>query len=305
MDKYFEKINQINHIEILAKQIVEGFLIGLHKSPFHGFSVEFSEHRLYNEGESVKNVDWKVFARTDKMYVKKYEEETNLRCQILLDISSSMYFPENSENKLNFSALCAASLIYLLKSQRDAFGLTTFSDKIYFHADAKLNENNRNNIYAQLEHLLNQKPKSQITNAKESIHAFAEMIHRRSLVVIFSDMFDNIGDANSMQDLIDALQHLKYNKHEVVLFHVIDKRHEIDFEYENRPYEFIDIETNQSIKLHTNMVKEKYKALSEEFVQDLKIACLQNKIDFVEVDINEGFQTVLQTYLLKRSKMVK
>jgi uncharacterized protein (DUF58 family) len=146
MSKILDQSLDIKDIDILANQIVEGFLIGLHKSPFHGFSVEFSEHKLYNNGESVKNIDWKVFARTDKMYTKKYEEETNLRCHIVIDSSSSMFFPKANNNKFRFSALSAAALIQLLKRQRDAFGVTLFSDNIEFHSPAKLSENNKNTI---------------------------------------------------------------------------------------------------------------------------------------------------------------
>ena len=300
-------IRQSGNLELLAKQVVEGFIIGLHKSPFHGFSVEFAEHRIYNPGESTKNIDWKVFARTDRLYSKQFEEETNLRCQIVLDTSSSMYFPEAPNkrnkafvNKIAFSSLAAASLIHLLQKQRDAFGLSAFSEKLEFHSPSKSSTQHKNLIISQIEQYLNNPVNNRKTNAAESLHQIAEAIHRRSLVIIFSDMFEY---SDQQEELFSALQHLKYNKHEVILFHVVDKRQEIDFEFENRPYLFIDIENGEKVKLQPNQIKDYYIERIQKFKQELQLKCLQYKIDFVEADINESFNQVLQPYLLKRSKM--
>ena len=207
------KIQAYSKLELLAKQVVEGFITGLHKSPFHGFSVEFAEHRLYNTGESTRHVDWKLLAKTDKLFVKRYEEETNLRCRIVLDTSSSMLFPEKLEkgkqNKLEFSIYAAAALIELLRRQRDAYGLSTFDEKIRFHSEAKSNAAHQRLIFNELEGLLDAEISQKATSAVESLHHIAEMIHKRSLVVIFSDMFDN---SEREGDLINALQHLKHNK---------------------------------------------------------------------------------------------
>lgn len=304
MSNYFNELNELNHLDLLAKQIVEGFLIGLHKSPFHGFSVEFSEHRLYNQGESIKNIDWKVYARTDKMYSKKYEEETNLRCQLVIDASSSMYFPKDTkENKLRFSVLAAASLIHLLKGQRDAFGLSVFTNQIDFNLQPKLSENNKNLIFAQLQSML-ESDKQAKTNASGCLNELAETIHRRSLIVIFSDMLEDVANEKELDQLFNALQHLKYNKHEVVLFHTMDKQLEMDFEFSNNPYEFIDMENGEVIKVNPNEVKEIYKDRMSKYINEIKLRCSQYKIDFVPVDIRDGFKQVLQTYLLKRTKMI-
>jgi uncharacterized protein (DUF58 family) len=304
MSNYFNILNELSHLDLLAKQIVEGFLIGLHKSPFHGFSVEFSEHRLYNQGESIKNIDWKVYARTDKMYSKKYEEETNLRCQLVIDSSGSMYFPKGSkENKLNFSVLAAAALIHLLKGQRDAFGLSVFTDKIDFNLQPKLSENNKNLIFAQLQSMLDSNNPSK-TKASDCLNELAETIHRRSLIIIFSDMLEEVTDEKELNRLFDSLQHLKYNKHEVVLFHTMDKPLEMDFEFVNQPHEFIDMESGEMIKINPNDVKDIYRERMTAYIQEIRLRCSQYKIDFVPVDIRQGFKQVLQTYLLKRTKMM-
>ena len=301
---YFDDIDvkQIENLDLLANQVVEGFIIGLHKSPFHGFSVEFAEHRIYNPGESTKNIDWKVMARTDKMFVKRYEEETNLRCQIVIDTSSSMYFPDDSKlpNKLQFSALAAASLMNLLKRQRDAYGLSLFEDEVHIHTKCKSSTTHYRLLLTYLDKLIADEGKEKKTSTASALHRIADSIHRRSLVVVFSDMFE---ESDRAEELYSALQHLRHAKHEVVLFHVVDKKHEVDFEYENRPYLFIDKETGEQVKLQANQVKEQYVDKVAKYMADLKMKCLQYKVDYVEADINAGFTPILQTYLVKRSKM--
>ena len=300
------QLKSIDNLELLAQQVVEGFIIGLHKSPFHGFSVEFAEHRIYNQGESTKNIDWKVFARTDKMFVKRYEEETNLRCQIIVDVSSSMYFPETEVgtgiklNKLQFSSLAAASLMNLLKKQRDAFGLSLFDEDLITHTRCKSSTSHYQLLLSYLDKLINNKQENKSTAATNALHQIADSIHKRSLVIIFSDMFDNSDQAEA---LFSALQHLKHNKHEVILFHVVDKSLELDFEFENRPYLFIDMETGEKIKLQSNEVKAEYQKKVKGFKDELMMKCLQYRVDFVEADIREGFYPILQNYLVKRSKM--
>ncbi len=299
-------VRNIGNLELFARQVVEGFIIGLHKSPFHGFSVEFAEHRIYNPGETTKNIDWKVFARTNKMFTKRYEEETNLRCQIVIDVSSSMYFPEpkkaspNHLNKLRFSALSAAALMNLLMRQRDAFGLSTFDSEIKQHTRAKSSTTHYRLLLSHLDKVLATPKHNQTTDATQALHQIAESIHRRSLVIIFSDMFD---DKEGSEKLFEALQHLKYNKHEVILFHVVDKAKEIDFEFEDRPYLFVDMETGEKVRLQSNQVKDYYVEQMTKFKEDLKMKCLQYKIDFVEADINKDFKQVLMPYLVKRGKL--
>ncbi|MEH3114949.1 DUF58 domain-containing protein [Pedobacter terrae] len=299
----YEIETSYGNLELLAQQVVEGFITGLHKSPFHGFSVEFAEHRQYNNGDNVKNIDWKLYAKTDKLYSKRFEEETNLRCQFVIDVSSSMYFPEPKNNKLKFSIQAAASLMYLLKKQRDAFGLSLFTDEILFNSPAKSTTVHQKYLFTQLEELL-QKPKINAhTNLSEALHQVAELIHKRSLVIIFSDLFNTQTNTDKTDQFFDALQHLKFNKHEVVVFNVVDKTKELDFNFENRPYQFIDMETGETIKVHTNQVKENYVTAVSTYRQEIALKCAQYKIDLIDADMNEGFYPILQSYLIKRQKL--
>jgi len=302
------RIPQYANLEFLARTVVEGFIVGLHKSPFHGFSVEFSEHRLYNPGEATRHIDWKLYGRTDRMYVKRYEEETNLRCQIVIDISSSMFFPVREKldvdhpNKVTFSVYAAACIMQLLRRQRDALGLSLFSDKVSLHTQAKSNSVHHKFLLGKMEELLAPITSEVQRNSlvTDSLHFIAENIHKRSLVVLFSDMFDA---GNNNAALFDALQHLRYNKHEVVLFHVVDKAKEFDFNYENRPYRFVDMESGDEIKLQPSEVRRTYTEAIGKFNQELKLKCAQYKIDFIEADINKGFDQVLLPYLVKRERM--
>lgn len=292
---------ELDNLEFLAKQVVEGFITGLHKSPYHGFSVEFAEHRLYNAGDSVKNMDWKVYARTGRLYTKRYDEETNLRCQLVIDASSSMFYPQESkQNKIRFSILSAAAIMYLMKRQRDAFGLSVFSEKVDIHTDARSTQVHRKLLLTYLEKILKEEPKNKTTSAAASLHEIAENIHKRSLVIIFSDMMDN---AEKQDKMFSALQHLKYNNHEVILFHVVDKSSEIDFKFDNRPYEFVDLETGEKLKLQPNQVKEFYVSKMQEYYQQLKLKCAQYKIDLVEADVQQPYKQVLLPYLMKRTKL--
>ncbi|MDB4090798.1 DUF58 domain-containing protein [Crocinitomicaceae bacterium] len=303
-----DKINRENlavfgNIELLAKQVVEGFITGLHKSPFHGFSVEFAEHRLYNKGESTRHIDWKLYGKTDKLFTKKYEEETNLRCQLVIDCSSSMLFPLNEEQtKLSFSVYAVASLVELLKRQRDAVGLSLFTDKLNLHTKAKSSTRHHLYLYNELEQHLKQYKESNIqkTSTAESIHEIAELCHQRSLVIIFSDLLDKPGEED---EFFRSLQHLKHNKHEVVVFHVIDKKKEVNFELENRPYNLVDMETGEKIKLQPSQFKEEYKKSIKKYFRDIELKCADYKIDFIPTDINTGYHDLLLKYLLKRQKL--
>jgi len=299
----YQQEGVLGNLEFLAKQVVEGFITGLHKSPFHGFSVEFAEHRLYNTGDTVKNIDWKLFAKTDKLFSKRYEEETNLRCQFVIDASSSMYFPNDDYNKLTFSIQSTAALIYLLKKQRDAFGLSLFTDQLTLNTQAKSTNTHQKFLFAQLEQLLKQPKMNVTTNLSLALHQVAELIHKRSLVVVFSDLLQTVNDNDRISALFSSLQHLKFNKHEVVIFNVTDKSKEVDFDFANRPYQFIDMETGIELKAHTAKVKGAYLAQMGEYRQQLALKCAQYKIDMVDADINAGFDQILQAYLIKRQKM--
>ena len=301
-----EQFHQFDNLGLIAREVVEGFITGLHRSPFHGFSVEFAEHRLYNQGESTKHIDWKLFARTDKLFVKQYEEETNLRCQLVIDTSSSMLFPYSSgkkhlQNKLAFSVYSAAALIYLLRRQRDAVGLTLFSDEIEFQSSPRISSVNAEIMYSKLSELI--QPENthlrKKTNATQILHQIAENIHKRSLVIIFSDMIDN----RKTDELFSALRHLRYNKHEVILFHVTDHKYEREFGFNNRPHKFIDLETGQTVKFNPWEVKNNYISTVSDYFEDLKVKCGQYQIDLAEADINKDFQQVLLSYLVKRKRL--
>lgn len=298
-------IREFGNIEFLARQLVEGFITGLHKSPFHGFSVEFAEHRLYNTGESTRHIDWKVFAKTERLYTKRYEEETNLRCHLLIDTSSSMFYPERDNGKITFSIMAAASLAYLLQRQKDAVSLTTFSETIETQTPIKSTPTHVHKIFLQLQQLLQLSRPNRKSAVADVIHQVADQVHKRSLVVIFSDMFDGaaLRDAASLDRLFSALQHLRHNQHEVLLFHVTDRKTEEDFAFEERPYEFIDLETGEKVKIQPSQVKDYYQTAIRSFYQDLKLKCGQYKIDFIEADIAKGFDQILSAYLVKRGKM--
>ena len=295
-----ETIRQTANLELLARQMVEGFITGLHKSPYHGFSVEFAEHRLFNAGESTRHIDWKVYARTNRLYTKRYEEETNLRCQLLLDNSSSMYYPREGNGKITFSILCAASLAYLLQRQRDAVGLTVFSDKVEFSSEVKSTPTHLQKLFSQMHQMLQQTPEGQQTRVAEVIHRIAEKIHKRSLVILFSDMFSQ---EEALDDIFSALQHLRHNKHEALVFHVTHQPTELQLAFDDRPYRFIDVESKQEIKLNPAQIRQQYQQNMQKFYHELKMRCMQLKIDFVEADIEQDYQKVLSTYLSKRGKM--
>ena len=301
-----QQFQQFDNLEFISKEVVEGFITGLHRSPFHGFSVEFAEHRLYNTGESTKHLDWKLFARTDRLFVKQYEEETNLRCQLVIDTSSSMLFPYEKGkvskiNKLAFSVYSAAAIIYLLRKQRDAVGLSLFSDEIEFHSEARLSSVHIDLLYNQLGSLLRQE-QAQLqkkTNTVEALHMIAENIHKRSLVILFSDL---IAQENT-DELFEALQHLKYNKHEVLLFHVTDHRQEKEFDFRNQPYRFVDLETGEHLRFSPHDLKKNYEKAMSDYFEEMRVRCGQYHIDLAEADINEDFKHVLYTYLLKRKRL--
>jgi uncharacterized protein (DUF58 family) len=297
----FEDIKQSGSLELLARQLVEGFITGLHKSPYHGFSVEFAEHRLYNEGQSTRHIDWKVFARTDRLYTKQYEEETNLRCLLVIDCSPSMYYPRETLGKLRFSILSTSAIAYLLHRQRDAVGLCLFSDRVDEYTPIKSTASHLDKLFNLLERKIEQ-PERQLktTRVAHVLNEVAEKTHRRSLVIIFSDMFDGNEDP---AELFKALQHLKHNKHEVLLFHVSDHDTELEFKFDERPYEFIDLENGEKLKLNPQEIKEKFQAQAALFHQELKMKCNQLRIDFVSANSRMDYFQVLQAYLIKRAKM--
>jgi uncharacterized protein (DUF58 family) len=307
--KKLEYINLPSNMELFAKQVVEGFVTGLHKSPYHGFSVEFAEHRLYNTGESTKHIDWKLYGRTDKLFVKRYEEETNLRCQLVIDASSSMYYPNlespslEKPNKLLFAIYASAVMMNLLKKQRDAVGLSVYADKLEVHTPNRTTQRHHRILYHELDKLLLVDPvkSAKQTESTVALHQVSELLHKRSLVMIFTDF---IHSTKTLEEQFKAYKHLKYNKHEIVLFYLNEPITEKDLEFDNKPYKFVDLETGEEIKLSPNLYQKKHKEQAENYLKELKLKCLQYKIDFVEIDINKGFDKVLNSYLLKRQKML-
>ncbi|WP_264548832.1 DUF58 domain-containing protein [Flavobacterium sp. N2820] len=304
LESQIQKISSFEHLELLANQIVEGFISGMHKSPFHGFSAEFAEHKIYNPGESTKHIDWKLFAKTDRLYTKRYEEETNLRCHLIIDNSSSMHYPQLKdnqqfyENKIGFSVLASAVLMNLLKKQRDAVGLSVYSDTYEFYASEKGSDRHHRMILSKLEGVLAHNGQTKKTDTVTFLHQIAENIHRRSMVVLFTDMFQN----EDSEKIFKALQHLKHNKHKVVVFHVYDKKTELNFSFDNTPRKFIDVETGEEINLFAENTQEMYQKKVEAFFKTIETTCMQYQIKYVPVSVDEKFEKIMTAYLVEKQK---
>lgn len=303
LQQELNKTGGFKNLELLAKQVVEGFIAGMHKSPFHGFSAEFAEHKIYNQGESTKHIDWKLYAKTDKLFTKRYDEETNLRCHLIIDNSSSMHYPEVKEfslehlNKIGFSVLASACLMHILKKQRDAVGLSIYSDAYDYYAPEKGSERHHQMLLGHLAQTVLSKPVNKKTDTYTYLHQIAEKVHRRSLIFFFTDMFQTATDDAK---LFEALRHLKYNKHEVVLFHVFDGEKEFNFDFDNSPKRFIDVETGDFINLYPETIKDSYVEAVNEYFHTLRLKCSQYGIKYVEADINKDFDRILTTFMIER-----
>jgi uncharacterized protein (DUF58 family) len=293
------------NLPLLVKQVVEGYISGIHKSPFHGYSAEFAEHKIYNPGESTKHIDWKLFAKTDKLYTKKYEEETNLRCHLIVDNSASMYYPPVKRldldhlNKIGFAVLAAGALMQLLKKQRDAVGLSVFSDAYQYYAPEKGSERHYQMLMGALGEVALQAPDRKGTALHTYLHLIAEKLKRRSLVVLFTDMLQTEVDD---ERLFEALRHLKYNKHEVLLFHLTDRKTELDFAFENTPRRFTDVETGQRIDLYPENVRESYQKALQEYLHALRLVCGRYNIKYLQVDVAEPFARVMNAFMVERQR---
>jgi uncharacterized protein (DUF58 family) len=299
-----EKISSFGSLELLANQIVEGFISGMHKSPFHGFSSEFAEHKVYNAGESTKHIDWKLFAKTDRLFTKRFEEETNLRCHIIVDNSSSMHYPKLKdsqlfyESKIGFSVLASAVLMDLLRRQRDAVGLSIYSDIYEFYAPEKGSGRHHRMLLDKLEGVLAEPKAARNTDTITFLHQIAQKMHRRSMIILFTDMFQPGND----EALFNALQHLKHNKHKVVLFHVMDRKTEFSFDFDNAPRKFIDMESGEEVNLFAQNVKGEYEKLVEAYFKKVADTCIQYRIKYVPVSVDEKFEKILTTYLVEKQK---
>ncbi len=297
-----ETISQLDTMELRARLIVEGFITGLHKSPYHGFSVEFAEHRPYNPGDELRHVDWKVFAKTDRYYVKQYEEETNLRHYVVLDTSQSMrYRGEAALSKLEYGAYLAAGLHYLMVRQRDATGLVAFDESVHTLVPPKSTPGALRHLLAQVQGLVDAPPQAAPkTGAAAALHEVAERIGRRSLVVVITDLFENVA---AHDDLLKALQHLRYRGHEVLVFHVLDGATERRFAFPDVPMLFRDMETGEEVTLQPAQLRASYAEAVQTFAERFRRRCREYNVDFVELDTAEPYNTALLAYLNKRRRL--
>ncbi len=293
--------SRLDNMEMRARMIVEGFITGLHKSPYHGFSVEFAEHRPYNPGDELRHVDWKAFAKTDRYYVKQYEEETNLRSYVVLDTSQSMRYRGNASlSKFEYAAYLAGALHYLMVKQRDATGLIAFDDTVHTVMPPKSTNSFLRQLLIKLENLSQDPEQPRQTGAATALDSVADRISRRSLVMILTDLFENV---NRHDDLLKSLRHLRYRGHEVLVFHLLDSATEREFEFPDVPSVFRDMETGQEVTLHPAQLRENYKEAVRAFSERFRVRCREYNIDFVEVDTGGSFDAALLSYLNKRKTL--
>jgi uncharacterized protein (DUF58 family) len=292
------EIQDFRNLELLARQVVEGFINGLHRSPFHGFSVEFAEHRPYNPGESVRYLDWKLYGRTDRLFVKRFQEETNLRCRLVLDVSGSMFTGEGKP-KAKFSVLTAAAIMLMLRKQRDSFGLSLFADSILEETDIKSTSAHFDMLLNILQKQLNPAELQRGSEPAKILHDIADRQHRRSLIILFSDMFTS----EDPELLFKSLQHLKHGQNEVIMFHVTDRKTELELRFDNKAYRFVDAESGAELKLEPAEYRAAYQEAMHKQVQELQTRCRQYKIDFIPVDAADDFRQVLLPFLMKRQSL--
>ena len=294
-----DQVSGYQTLDLIAKTIVEGFMSGLHKSPYHGFSVEYAEHRIYNPGDSTRHIDWKMYAKTGRLYTKSYEEETNLRAYLVIDVSSSMYYPRESHKKLLFSVYAAAALAHLLYKQRDGVGLFSFSDNIEIEKPAKSTHAHLHTLLSSLSTLPTSTKKHKKTNISKSLHYIANKISKRSLIILFSDLFSEEGS----QSLTTALQHLRHYQHEVLLLHVRERSSETELRFDDRPYVFHSLEGEGKLKINPKEVQSVYSQYMKEWEEDMYNRCGMLGVDFFSVDTEENFNRTLLACLIKRAQM--
>ena len=301
--KYLDPVtvSKLATMELRARLIVEGFITGLHRSPYHGFSVEFAEHRPYNPGDELRHVDWKVYAKTDRFYVKQYEEETNLRHYVVLDTSASMRYKGDADlSKLEYGSFLAAGLHNLMMKQRDATGLIGFDETVHTVRPPKATPGYLRQLLATLEQLTDRDAEGERTSAAAALDEVAERIGRRSLVVVITDLFENIAAHN---DLLKSLRHLRHRGHEVIVFHVLEGQTERRFRFPDRPMLFRDVETGDEVTLQPAQIRDHYEEAVNHFTETFRRECLEHDIDFAELDTNEPYDTALMAYLNKRSRL--
>ena len=297
-------LSRLDSMELRARLIVEGFITGLHKSPYHGFSVEFAEHRPYNAGDELRHVDWKVYAKSDRYYVKQYEEETNLRHYVVLDTSRSMrYRGEAPVTKLAYGATLGAALHYLMVRQRDATGLVAFDERVHTLIPPKSTPGHLRGLLAPLDGLVQAEPEkkeARRTAAAAALDEVAERIPRRALVVVVTDLFENVAEHDA---LLKALRHLRYRGHEVLVFHVLDAATERRFAFPDVPVAFRDLETGEEVTLQPAQLRESYREAVTAFTERFRRRCREMHVDFVELDAAQPYDEALLAYLNKRRRL--
>lgn len=301
--KYLDPItvSRLKNMEMRAHLVVEGFITGLHKSPYHGFSVEFAEHRLYNSGDALRHVDWKVYAKTDRYYVKQYEEETNLHHYVVLDTSASMQYRHAGDlSKLEYGAYLAAALHFLMVQQRDATGLLSFDSEIQTFLRPRSTMRDLREILLHLEHLVHTPSTETFTGTAHALHQVAERVRRRSLIVVISDLIE---EADSQEEIIRALRHLRHRGHEVLIFRILEKETEKLFHLPDHPVILRDMESGAELSLHPGQLRKVYTERMNTLTQTLKRQCLEHAIDYIELDTGVAYDKALMAYLNKRKKL--
>jgi uncharacterized protein (DUF58 family) len=286
-----EIISRLANMDLKARLIVEGFIAGLHRSPYHGFSVEFAEYRQYNAGESVRNIDWKIFGKTDRYYLKVFEDETNLRATLLLDRSGSMDFSSGPVTKLRYASLLCGALSYLMIKQRDAAGLAVFDDKI---GTMIPHRSTRKHLFYLLKTLDEVMPGKK-TSISSVLHEMAERITRRGLIVIASDLMDD------PEEVIGGLRHFRHRGHEIIVFHLLDPI-ELSLDYHGEA-NFVDKETEERIRTRPWFLRKDYRRSVREWTEWIEGRCVENAIDYNRITIDTPFDKALVSYLGKRSRM--
>jgi len=288
-----EFVSNVRNLELVARMIVEGFLVGLHKSPYHGFSVEFSQNRPYMPGDNIRDIDWKVYGRTNRFYIKQFEEETNLRAYLLLDTSGSMDYGSGKIKKIEYAKFLAAALSYLFIKQRDAAGLVTFSDTIHRFLPPKSSPSYLRHILKELSEIKVVQKKTVIS---ETLHTLAEKIKRKSLIILLTEfLFEDPGL------ILEGLKHFRHYKHEILVFNILDPNDRL-FNFSDDST-FVDLETGEKVKTQPYFLREKYQEKIELFYQNLQRECRNFNIDFQNLITDEPYDRALFRYLLKRKKL--
>ena len=282
---------RLKNIKLVARAVVEGFISGLHRSPYKGFSVEFAEYREYSPGDDLKHFDWKVYARTEKEYIRLYQEETNLRVHILLDSSASMSFKSGELTKFDYGSFLTASLAYLAIRQQDSCGLIVFDTDIRHNIPPRSNPIHLKNMLTVLEGVTT----TDKTNVAETFHKLAESIVKRSLIIIISDLFDD------PEALMKGLHHFRHKRHEVIVFHLMDPA-ELEFPYDDMT-EFQDLETSERINVNPVAVREEYLKRIDAFISRFKHECAKSNIEYVLLNTEIPFEIALASFLSKRARL--